>query len=78
LEVHTSIDILLIYFCWGMVGIQSQQHQKAIWKLVTVIWWWAMFSGTHTAFKYLLMHLQLPYLQTKYGHGENTENISCE
>ena len=65
LEIYTSINNFLIYFSWGTVRIQSQKHQKAIWKLVTAIWWWAMFSGTHTAFKYLLIRLQLPYLQTK-------------
>jgi hypothetical protein len=40
----------LIYFSWGTVVIQSQQHQKAISKLVTPIWWWARFSGTDRPF----------------------------
>jgi hypothetical protein len=37
MEVYTSINTLLIYFSWGTVVIQSQQHQKAISKLVTPI-----------------------------------------
>jgi len=28
LEVHTPIDILMIYFSWVTVGIQLQQHQR--------------------------------------------------
>jgi len=31
-EVYTPINILLIYFSWGTVGIHSQQHKKAISK----------------------------------------------
>ena len=61
----SSNNIVLIYFSWGTVRIQLQQHQKAIWKLVTPIWWWVRFSATDTACTYLSIHLKLPYLQTK-------------
>jgi hypothetical protein len=37
LAVYTPINIVLIYFSWGTVRIQSQQYQKPIWKLVTPI-----------------------------------------
>ena len=77
LEVYTAINIVLIYFSWGTVRNQLQQHQKVISKLVTPICWWVRFSGTHTACTYLSIHLLLPYLQTKISTWKNTENTSA-
>ena len=37
LDLYRPIDVLMIYFSWGTVRIQLQQHQKAIWKLGTAI-----------------------------------------
>ena len=78
LELNTPINTILISCSSGTVGIQAQQHQKEIWKLANAIWRWARFNGTHTAFKYLSIHLQLPYLQRKIRTWKNTENISCQ
>ena len=75
LAVYTAINIILIYFSWGTVRNKLQQHQKGIWKLVTPIWWWVRFSGTHTACTYLSIHLQLPYIQTKKMDMEKIHKI---
>ena len=71
LDLYRPIDVLMIYFSWGTVRIQLQQHQKAIWKLGTAIWWWSRFTGTRTTFTYLSIQLQLLYLQK----NKDTEKI---